>query len=107
MLGRDRPSKPSTDVRKAGRLDLLTDIATGVKHYYLDGIRLSDGDPIELAVDDGVWIRGTFCWSGHATRWPGMRIKLTRRPDAEDNGRGNAVISIPPEEALVRFAGQG
>jgi len=97
----------STDDREAGRLVLLTDIATGGPHYYLNGIRLKEGDRIELAVADGSWISGTYCWSGHQTRWPGMRIRLARRPDADERARsGNAVISIPPEEAIVRFAGQ-
>jgi hypothetical protein len=94
-----QPSESSSGV---GRMELQVDAVTGRKHFFLNGVRLKDGDGIELSVADGSWIAGTFCWSGNTTRWPGMRIALGGA--ATDGRRVAAVIAVPPEHATIRLA---
>jgi hypothetical protein len=95
--------EPAKDTRAAGQLEVVADASTGREFYALNGVELRDGDRIELAVADGTWIAGGFCWSGKKARWPGLRIDLAI-PASIAGVRPKAVISIPPAHAVVRFA---
>jgi hypothetical protein len=80
--------------------------SNGGAAYYLDGVALRVGEPIELMLDDGQWLSGIFEWSGHAIRWPGLRFKLggDATPYAAANSR-TAVVALPPD-AVVRRVSQ-
>ncbi len=85
----------------SGVLDLRTE--HGRAAYFLDDEALRSGEPVELLLGDGQWLRGTYEWSGQELRWPGLRFALGGDGPAYtiENSR-TAVVPLPPDAVLRR-----
>jgi hypothetical protein len=71
-------------------------------HYYLDGKQLDNGDPIELLLGDGTWLRGTYEWRGIPVVWPAMRLELAGRVSRSSERRNSTAMPLPPTALLRR-----
>jgi hypothetical protein len=89
--------------RRPGCLQLRVD-AQGTR-YALDGQVLESGAPLEILLQGGEWLRGTFEWDGDEIRWPGLRLALGGFADDETGYRPSLVAPIPPQ-AILRWPAQ-
>jgi hypothetical protein len=74
--------------------------------YVLDGEPLRNSEPVELLLEDGSWLRGTWEWSGQEIRWPGLRFRLGGDAPAyafaQESSR-TAIVALPPNAVLRRM----
>ena len=90
----------------AARTQSWTELAlrdeVGRKGHWIGAVALYNGVEIEVILEDGTLLRGTYEWSGMTARWPGVRVKLRVRQEPENGRPIYAVLALPPQ-ALVRF----
>lgn len=67
------------------------------QRYYLDGLPLQTGTPIELQVHSGRWVSGRFEWGGR----PGVRPRL--RASAGVNLPAQQITFVIHPHVLVRW----
>ena len=79
----------------------LRDEVGRIRHW-IGAVPLDNGVEIEVLLEDGTLLRGTYEWSGMTARWPGLRVKLQVRREPENGRPIYAVLALPPQ-ALVRL----
>ena len=60
----------------SGKFELIETDSGGVHH--LEGGPLREGDAVDVQLEGGGWLSGTYTWSGHRSRWPVLRISVSR-----------------------------
>lgn len=78
----------------SGKLELKHG-ADGLFHT-LQRRRVTDGDPLELLLDDMSWVRGRYRWSGDLGDPPRLRLALP------GDGGAEAIAVLPPQ-AILRW----
>ncbi len=88
--------------REPGRLELRT--IGDERAHFLDGVRVSVGDEIEVRLGGDRWLRGRYDWSGIEARWPGLRVPLGGpwEDGPADLFKPAAVLALHPD-AIVRW----
>jgi hypothetical protein len=72
-----------------------------VNQHILDGEVLAEGTRLQVLLEDGTWLEGTYSWSGVVARWPGLRVELGGPLPEGTVRRPMAVMALPPQ-ALCR-----
>ncbi len=74
----------------------------GVAQHYLDGTALVDGMRLQVLLENGLWLEGTYSWSGVIARWPGLRVELGGPIPPGWPRRPAAVLALPPQATVRR-----
>lgn len=77
----------------------------GRRQHWVGAEPVDNGTPIEVLLDDGTCLRGSYEWSGLPARWPGLRVRLRVLREAAAGRPAHAVVALPPQ-ALVRLSGR-
>jgi hypothetical protein len=88
-----------------GRIEVRQD--GNVTRHILDGEPLEEGTRLQVLLESGVWLDGTYSWSGAVARWPGLRIELGGPVPEGSIRRPMAVMALPPQAMCRRTAGAG
>ena len=70
--------------------------------YYLDGRPIENGEPLELLLADGTWLRGTYEWRGIPVVWPALRLDLAGRVSRSSERRNSTAMPLPPMARVRR-----
>jgi len=76
----------------------------GNAQHFLEEQPLNDGARLQVLLEDGTWLEGTYSWSGVVARWPGLRIELGGPIPEGWPRRPMAVMAIPPQAIIRRSA---
>jgi hypothetical protein len=63
---------------------------------------LQEGARLQVLIESGAWLDGTYTWSGVAARWPGLRIELGGPIPQDVVRRPAAVMALPPQATVRR-----
>lgn len=74
----------------------------GTSQHFLDGTLLVEGMRLQVLLENGSWLEGTYSWSGVAARWPGLRIELGGPIPPGWPRRPAAVMALPPQATVRR-----
>lgn len=88
------------DRRRRGQLELREE--DNHVAYHLDGKVMSNGEPLELLLADGTWLRGSFEWRGIPVVWPALRIELAGLVSQLSERRNSTAMPIPPSARVRR-----
>jgi hypothetical protein len=83
--------------------ELLLREDSGRRRHWLGAEPIDNGTEIDVLLDDGTRLRGSYEWSGMPARWPGLRVRLRTTAAAVAGRPVHAVVALPPQ-ALCRFA---
>lgn len=83
----------------SGRIELRQ--RGDLNQHVLDGEVLAEGTRLQVLLEDGTWLEGSYSWSGVVARWPGLRIELGGPLPDGTVRRPMAVMALPPQ-ALCR-----
>jgi hypothetical protein len=73
-----------------------------VNQHILDGEVLAEGTRLQVLLENGTWLEGTYSWSGVVARWPGLRIELGGPLPEGTARRPMAVMALPPQAVCRR-----
>jgi len=84
----------------SGRIELRQ--RGDLNQHFLDGEVLSEGTRLQVLLEGGTWLEGTYSWSGVVARWPGLRIELGGSLPEGTVRRPMAVMALPPQAICRR-----
>jgi hypothetical protein len=96
---RSRGTDETSQIDQASPLELRRD-GNGLRHH-LAGRPVLPGTRLELLLEDGSWLIGTYEWRGNEVTWPGFRFRLGGGP-SDTSPTPSMVAAIHPG-ALLRW----